>query len=532
MKSVSTFRYVKLFSIVTFLIFNYYLSRAGILYVNISASGTNDGTSWTNAYRDLQPAIDAAITGDEIWVAAGTYLPTTTHGDTSSLFKTFFIDKGIKIFGGFDGVAGTEGQFDNRDVVAHPVILSGNLGLIDSTNDNSLHVIWLDHVGADMVLDGFTIRDGFGSYAGGLYNDGSLSGSSNPTIANCIFENNTTMNAGGAVENEGSEGEAKPVFINCLFKNNIASGGGAMVNLANPAGNASPVLINCQFKGNSGPTAGGGAIENIALSDGISSPQLYNCLFSGNSSLTSGVFHSFGNANGTCSPLLVNCTFAGNFGGAISSSIIGGSTGNPVIKNSIFWGNSGGSGISDNGSTTTVTFSVVPFGAIPGEGNIGLDPMFVNLPDFNTAPSVEGDLHLTAGSPAINAGDNSAVPANITTDLEGLPRIHPENGGVGVVDMGAFEFQGEITAVSDINISNEWNITPNPASDVINISLTPTHSAGWLRMYDLQGHEWTNMFLEANKSDSSFSVGNIPTGVYLVQLIFNGRYTTRKLVVQ
>ena len=42
-----------------------------IIYVNAGAAGGNNGTSWTDAYTDLQSALARASAGDEIWVAKG-----------------------------------------------------------------------------------------------------------------------------------------------------------------------------------------------------------------------------------------------------------------------------------------------------------------------------------------------------------------------------------------------------------------------------------------------------------------------------
>jgi parallel beta-helix repeat protein len=56
------------------------------------------------------------------------------------------------------------------------------------------------------------------------------------------------------------------------------------------------------------------------------------------------------------------------------------------------------------------------------------------------------DYHLLPNSPCIDAGDNTAVPAGVTTDLDGNPRFvdQPEipdtgSGTAPIVDMGAFE---------------------------------------------------------------------------------------------
>ncbi len=540
MKSFSTLSRIRLMAIFTglFLISN--VASADVVYVNISSTGLNDGTSWSDAFHDLQTAINVATPIDEIWVAGGTYLPTETHIDTSARNKTFYINQGIRIYGGFEGLPGTENDFASRDIVAHPTILSGDIGQAGEFSDNAFHVIWLDHVGFGMVLDGFTITLGYGfdgtsagTSGAGIYNDGSVSGTSSPTISHCIFDHNASFESGGAFMNFGSEGEAHPIFRSCVFTNNSGSGGGAITNLANPAGAASPLIFNCIFSGNSGPTAGGGAILNIALSGGSASPQLYNCLFSGNYSPAGAAYQSFANANGVINPLIVNCTFAGNFGGAFSTSALGGSIATPTIKNSIFWGNSGNGGIFENGATTTVTHSLVPFGVFPGEGNISLDPLFVKTTDVNDAPTTAGDMHLTEGSPAINAGDNAALLIkNITTDVDGNPRIHAENGGEGIVDMGAYEFSGGATATTDIEMLTKWNIFPNPVSSQLSISIQPDHSIGWLRMIDMNGKIVIQNLIETGVSDYSLSVQKLPSGTYTIQLLCNGHFSSQKLVIE
>jgi hypothetical protein len=69
--------------------------------------------------------------------------------------------------------------------------------------------------------------------------------------------------------------------------------------------------------------------------------------------------------------------------------------------------------------------AVIP---IPFDSCITSDPLFVDAEN--------GDYHLQSGSPCIDVGDNSLVPAGTSTDLDGNPRIQN-----GTVDMGAYEFQ-------------------------------------------------------------------------------------------
>src|SRR5437588_259599 len=52
---------------------------AAIIYVRSGATGPGNGSSWANAFPDLQAALAAASAGDQIWVAAGTYKRSEEH---------------------------------------------------------------------------------------------------------------------------------------------------------------------------------------------------------------------------------------------------------------------------------------------------------------------------------------------------------------------------------------------------------------------------------------------------------------------
>ncbi len=106
-----------------------------------------------------------------------------------------------------------------------------------------------------------------------------------------------------------------------------------------------------------------------------------------------------------------------------------------VASNVILWGNSAPNGpeIYNDSSTPVVTYSDIQ-GGYAGTGNINADPLFVN--------AAGGNLRLQLTSPAIDAGNNAAVPSGVTTDLDGNPRIVDGNGdGNAVVDIGAYETQ-------------------------------------------------------------------------------------------
>jgi len=94
------------------------LANGSILYVDWEAAGANDGSSWEDAFTDLQPALEAALLGDQIWVAAGTYYPSVEVGGVGDRYKTFQIRNGIAICGGFDPSVG-DVAWGDRDWVAN-----------------------------------------------------------------------------------------------------------------------------------------------------------------------------------------------------------------------------------------------------------------------------------------------------------------------------------------------------------------------------------------------------------------------------
>ncbi|RKY16834.1 MAG: hypothetical protein DRP63_04725, partial [Planctomycetota bacterium] len=166
-----------------------------------------------------------------------------------------------------------------------------------------------------------------------------------------------------------------------------------------------------------------------------------NCAFNGNGATTEGGAICCLNSSGST---LTNCTFSVNnskwCGGAICCW-----NSSPTLNNCILWGNSASSlgseiFIYDSSCTCTLNYCCVDNtgygfaagGTIDDSNNcIFVDPQFVD--------AANGDYHLKSTSPCIDAGDNSLLPAGVTTDLDGNPRI-----ANGTVDIGAYEYQSSV----------------------------------------------------------------------------------------
>jgi len=186
------------------------------VYVKSDASGTGDGLSWINAYADLKAAIDAAPNATKIYVAKGTYKPHASKSDSS-----FTIRKGIWLYGGFAGdeVSIDQTVLDNRDFTVNEVILSGDLNGDDNgfTNnfENSWHVVKINSLEANIVIDGFTIAHGCADFYSVEDNKGAgiYINLANTEISNCKFEYNYADYYGGAIYSMSSNNIFKGLFV-------------------------------------------------------------------------------------------------------------------------------------------------------------------------------------------------------------------------------------------------------------------------------------------------------------------------------
>ncbi len=385
----------------------------------------------------------------------------------------------------------TDGDVDRLDL---PSFLAAN-----GYGENSSDVVWSVQTDASAILDGVRVS---GAVDEGMYNhessttvtrcrfEGNASGGegggmhnfkSSPTLSHCTFSGNVADSRGGGLFN-GSGGT--PTLNDCTFDRNVStSSGGGLANrgsvpnlsgcsftgnVADWRGGAvynetgiTSLFANCSFIGNSAGTIGGGMYNGD-----LCTPTLVNCLFIANSSGQDGG----GMYNDECAPLVANCTFSAN-----TADGSGGGMHNvnsaPPVTNCVFWGNvsdadgtSGGPFTDERGQINPALLvshtciqdddpddASVPFGGT-ANGNIDDNPLFVRHPDpgpdgeWDGVDDDYGDLRLLPGSPCIDAGDNTAVPAGVIADLDGKSRFLDDpgtpdtgNGTPPIVDMGACE---------------------------------------------------------------------------------------------
>ncbi|HLO42693.1 MAG TPA: choice-of-anchor Q domain-containing protein [Leadbetterella sp.] len=416
-------------------------------YVKPIATGTGDGSSWTNASADLQAMLNASGANDEVWVAAGVYKPQKDGAGNASPSnvqnKVFWLKSGVKLYGGF---AGTETSISQRVVSANKTILSGDIDNNDVNIDgNNIAELSSDRVGTNTyqllvlvncdkstVVDGLILTAAAGSSTTGTPPGQTINGStifpyfgsaihlssSYPTIKNSVFagnggtygalyHNNSIYTDTVKVFNSIFTGNSAQItggifmhrgnsYLNnvAMFNNSATSNGAAFVVSNNMANSGQIVVVNSTFVNNYGSISG----KSIGITGGTN--KLHNVI----------VYNSTPYAGGS---VLISSP------GIISSS-------NSLLQNSK------NAGVWNNGYGTD------------GGGNIDLNPNFLNLPspvgaDGSYFTSDDG-LALTNCSPALNTGSN-VIPATgglLLADIIG--NVRPFNSGA--VDIGAYEFQG------------------------------------------------------------------------------------------
>ncbi|MCK9288324.1 MAG: hypothetical protein M0P29_12260 [Sphaerochaetaceae bacterium] len=261
-----------------------------VIYVDVGATGNQDGSSWISAMHDLQAGIDAAAenaTDSEpwmVWVKEGTYTPQgSPHipGSIDVRDNHFTLRSHVQVYGGF---AGNESTLVSRN--GGETVLSGELPM--NPINKVFHILYHP---AGAAITGASIHDvtftkGNASGTDASKNQGKggavfLGIESSPypnpetlysiLFDNCKFSYNVASSMGGAIYIDSVEGV---LFSACLFDHNQARAGGNAVTIINSSpdtgfSNAWVRFEGCGFLGNSnvlGTTSaensgGGGAVQ-------------------------------------------------------------------------------------------------------------------------------------------------------------------------------------------------------------------------------------------------------------------------------
>ena len=467
-----------------------------VIVVDKDATGNNNGTSWVDAYSNLQDALDCVGNGtndshcngrtfdtgyDEIWVASGAHYPDEGLNQTNNLDSESFIinNDGTKIYGGFDGVGaggigGTqETQRDQRnpDPVTNGTILSGDIqqndaGVGSYSGSNSERVVRMPNnfeaLSDETILDGFEITkghadDGFGNQGAGLMCDAPLANRwCEVTLHNLYFYDNRAHGA----NNQGDGGalyfeSARPDLYNIKFYKNTARRGGAMYLEDSILGFSTADANRLGFYSNDASQAGG------AIYSEDSEGTLLNSLFTKNTSFNGGgaIYIDF-NFDGNSRWNIYSNTFHDNdstlVGGAITIFSTGENSRILQIANSMFTNNNAGIDGNDLYTNMDSVSAEVFFdtnrsnaGDVfdAGAGSTTIVNNFtagVGYVDANGVDNILGNLddNYTLNNTSTGIDDGKSNYGAGTEDYLGNDRsVDGDNNGSNKLDIGAYERQ-------------------------------------------------------------------------------------------
>ncbi len=401
-----------------------------VCYVDSRATGANNGTSWADAYTDLQAVLRYKPTSvpTEYWIAAGTYRFVAAEA---------WVDKNVALYGGF---AGGETLREQALPEVNVTVVTGDL-----LGDDQLGgVNQSDNVGPLLrvtggSIDGLTFTGGvagpapFGASAGGALAgdvclacvdlDVAVGQGPRAEVRRCTFINNRAQ-SGGAVS----------AYVNCsdcVFVDNQAVAGGA----ASGGGE----YIRCTFANNRA-TRGGGLFAGAGT-------LLRECVLVGNTAEQGGALYGAGQ--------LVNCTIVANTAQTAGGVMVIGSWTENRLANCILWGNVAPTGPQLWREQIDVAVKVIASDVQGGRpailtdaewlaGNIDADPLFVDAAGADGAPgTLDDDLHLQPGSPCIDAGVPKPPMGLSPVDFEGQRRsVDADGDGLAMPDMGVYEAAG------------------------------------------------------------------------------------------
>ena len=516
---------------------SFYAQQTATSNIFVDASktdNTGNGFSWATAKKDIQSAIDIASTGNQIWIKAGVYYPTSHPNMTASSTVTntsplsnrdnyILLKDGVNIFGGF---AGTETALSQRDIATNVTYIDGDLGMPNDISDNCYHLmIYLGtYSSTGITLDGLIFRNanaqrdaastdpfestiitanGNDNYIqrrlAGVYIQQGL----NSYFNNLVFENNTAENRGAGLYTYGGYGiTCSYTVTNSYFVNNLLTQStyGAWA-----ADYGIVKSYNNVFYGNKVGLYQYG--NGVALFLNLTKNDISNCSFVKNESF-----------NGATIGIIADANQPTRF----SNLIFYGTTRNPSFVDTKgydfgvnYLSNYSVTAINCNFEHAATTYSTANDNNIDtttSSNNIfELNPLFSDIlsikgPDNKYFTSDDG-LALLATSPCKNTGNNSEIPFTITTDITGANRILSTT-----VDMGAYETDGVLNS-EDFDLNTNMLVYPNPVSSNLNVIID---TAAKIELYDITGKTLLIKNIEAG--ETNLNMNSITQGIYLIKI--------------
>ncbi len=337
-KSTKSTILTKFFLIIpAFLCLSFFSAHGTTIYVDSTANGLNNGTSWVNAYVKLDAALNQAVSGDTIKVAKGTYFPDTT-GLSDHRTATFNLPDSVVLFGGYPAGGGARNWKTNQ------TILNGDIGVANDSSDNCFRVVYGHNLSDQARLDGFYVTDAYAENAtdgAGVFLDTADVTLVNLVISNNVFISNSAVAIGGGIRLNNSSS----LIMNVLLYNNQVIGFKGMDGSSGTKGaDGSP-------GGGCGPSGPGGA--GSAGSNGTDA-------MDGGKALGGGMY-VFGNSNPTAVNLLfIENIVEGGDGGQGGDGGDGGAGGEGGCPGGCLSGGAGGDGgkggIGGNGGAGGVAY--------------------------------------------------------------------------------------------------------------------------------------------------------------------------------
>jgi uncharacterized delta-60 repeat protein len=438
--------------------------------------------------------------GGGIYNDGGTLTVTNSILSDNTAGNTTYYDNSASYGGGIYNNAGT--------LTVNNSILNGNTAYAYNNysplNNGAGGGIYNNR--GTLVVDDSTLSSNFAYlYGGGIANwDGTLIvDGSTLSGNNTVFLNSCR---GGGVENDGG---GTAIVSNCSLSDNSSGTGGGIDNangtitvsnshlLCNSAGsggginnaNGTSMVVNSTLSGNSANEGGGIFNYNFMSISYVGTVSVSNSTLSGNSANKGGGIDNDGArltvSNSTLSSNYTDGLYGGFGGGIFNDTTLAylhASIASVTVTDATLSGNFAGEGGGIyNGNGWLTVYNSIVANSVGGDvtgftgdftgssnlfGSVGLGPL-----QDNGGPT--WTMALPDGSPAIDAGNNSLVPADVTDDQRGagIPRVF-----YGTVDIGAFESESLTQAATTVALTSSAN--PEQFAQQVTFTATVSAAAG------------------------------------------------------